>query len=260
MRRVWMAGVVALGLLCGLGVYLAPLKPNILALQFAFTPRAFGEVVHQWTGEPLHRPPFVPVLDPQTRHYALHEELVDSDGTVHSLPLELRGLGLQQLYLLLGHILLGASFAVGLEEPEAHLHAPTSGRDLRTLLQRVVKEGMVQQLFIATHSNLFDLDETGWFDVSLENGATRVARRTDLAAIDRDHLYEPGPARHGLQDMLRYLPPETIVFRRAADGSGITATEMLDMLQRDTAEAVDFLRDVHGAAIRAVQIRASKPR
>lgn len=55
MCRVWMAGVVALGLLCGLGVYLAPLKPNILALQFAFTPRAFGEVVHQWTGEPLHR-------------------------------------------------------------------------------------------------------------------------------------------------------------------------------------------------------------
>jgi hypothetical protein len=209
-------------------------------------------------GEPLHRPPFVPVIDPQTRQYALHEELVDLDGTVHSLPLELRGLGLQQLYLLLGHTLLGASFAVGLEEPEAHLHAPTSGRELRILLQRVVKEGMVQQLFIATHSNLFDLDETGWFDVSLENGATRVTRRTDLAAIDRDHLYEPGPARHGLQDMLRYLPPDIIVFRRAADGSGITATEMLDMLQRDTAEAVDFLRDVHGAAVRAVQIRASQ--
>ena len=45
----------ALALLCALGAYLAPLQPNILALQFAFTPRAFGEVVHQWTGEPLHR-------------------------------------------------------------------------------------------------------------------------------------------------------------------------------------------------------------
>lgn len=211
-------------------------------------------------GEPLRRPPFVPVLDPQTRLYALHEELLDPDGTVHSLPLELRGLGLQQIYLLLGHTLLGTSFAVGLEEPEAHLHAPTSGRELRTLLERVVKEGMVQQLFIATHSNLFDLDETGWFDVALENGATQVTRRADLAAIDREHLYEPGPARHGLHDMLRYLPPDTIVFRRATDGSGITATEMLDMLQRDTAEAVDFLRDVHGAAVRAVQIRASRPR
>mgnify|MGYP001764590861 CR=1 FL=1 len=55
MRRVWMAGIVTLGLLCALGIYLAPLKPNILALQFAFTPRAFGEVVHLWTGEPLHR-------------------------------------------------------------------------------------------------------------------------------------------------------------------------------------------------------------
>lgn len=55
MHRVWMAGIVTLGLLCALGIYLAPLKPNILALQFAFTPRAFGEVVHLWTGEPLHR-------------------------------------------------------------------------------------------------------------------------------------------------------------------------------------------------------------
>ena len=28
------------------------------------------------------------------------------------------------------------------------------------------------------------------------------------------------------------------------------------MLQADTPEAVDFLRDVHGAAVRAVQLRA----
>jgi hypothetical protein len=55
MRGVWLAGGAALALLCALGAYLTPLQPNILALQFAFTPRAFGEVVHQWTGEPLHR-------------------------------------------------------------------------------------------------------------------------------------------------------------------------------------------------------------
>jgi len=55
LRRVWFAGVVALALFCAIAWYLAPLQPNILSLQFAFTPRAFGEVVHQWTGEPLHR-------------------------------------------------------------------------------------------------------------------------------------------------------------------------------------------------------------
>lgn len=211
-------------------------------------------------GEPLRRPPFVPVLDPKSRQYGLHEVVTDQEGTERSMPLELGGLGLQQLYFLLGHTLLGASFAVGLEEPEAHLHAPTTGRDLRTLLKRVVDEGMVQQLFIATHSNLFDLDPTGWFDVSLENGATRVVRRTDLAAIDAKHLYEPGPARHGLQDMLRFLSPETVVFRRADDGKGISAAEMLDLLQRDAPEAVDFLHDVHDAAVRAVQMRAGRPR
>ena len=55
MRLVWLTGVAALALFCAIAWYLAPLQPKILALQFAFTPRAFGEVVHQWTGEPLHR-------------------------------------------------------------------------------------------------------------------------------------------------------------------------------------------------------------
>jgi len=46
-------GVAALLLLLGLGVYLAPLEPGVLALQFAATPRAFGLVIHLWTAEQL---------------------------------------------------------------------------------------------------------------------------------------------------------------------------------------------------------------
>jgi hypothetical protein len=52
---VWLTGIAALGLFCGIAWYLAPLEPSILALQFAFTPRAFGEVVHFWTGAQLDR-------------------------------------------------------------------------------------------------------------------------------------------------------------------------------------------------------------
>ena len=44
--RNW--GLVALALLIGLGVYLAPLQPNLVALQLTFTPAAFEEVLAAW--------------------------------------------------------------------------------------------------------------------------------------------------------------------------------------------------------------------
>jgi hypothetical protein len=47
--------MVALILLGGLAWYLAPLKPGILALQLAFTPRAFGDIIHLWSAQDLAR-------------------------------------------------------------------------------------------------------------------------------------------------------------------------------------------------------------
>jgi len=52
---VWLTGLSAIGLIAGLGWYLAPLEPDVLVLQFAFTPRAFGEVIHAWPAEHLSR-------------------------------------------------------------------------------------------------------------------------------------------------------------------------------------------------------------
>jgi hypothetical protein len=49
------SGVAAVALFAGIAWYLAPLEPNVLALQFAFTPRAFGEVVHFWSAGQLQR-------------------------------------------------------------------------------------------------------------------------------------------------------------------------------------------------------------
>jgi hypothetical protein len=170
--------------------------------------------------------------------------------------LDLAGLGIAQIYWILGQAMLSGARAVAIEEPEAHLHAPTSGRHLRELLQRLVDEKHVDQLFIATHSNLFDLDSKGYWDVSLQNGET-VVTRAELPDIDRKHLYEPGPAKHGLQHMLEYMPAEEVVFRRA-DGSPITAAEMLRMLQEGADDAVRFLEDLHGAALRMVRVAAKK--
>ena len=215
----------------------------------------FARLRELLSGEPLHRPPFDPVYDPLTQHFEIRERPKASGS--RDVPLDLAGLGIQQIYAVLGQILLGHASAVGIEEPEAHLHAPTSGRHLRTLLRRLVERGDVQQLFISTHSNLFDLDPTGYYDVRREDGVTIVERKAGLSEIDRKHLYEPGPAKHGLEDLLLLVDPSTPVLRRP-DGSSVSAGEMLVMLQEDAPEAVDFLRDVHGAAVRAVQLRTAR--
>lgn len=55
MRAVYFCGVLALVLLLGLGAYLSPLEPGILALQMAFSPRGFAAVVHAWSPADLVR-------------------------------------------------------------------------------------------------------------------------------------------------------------------------------------------------------------
>lgn len=55
MRAVWISGLSVLALLAGLAWYLAPLQPGALALQFAFTPRAFGQIIHFWSPADLER-------------------------------------------------------------------------------------------------------------------------------------------------------------------------------------------------------------
>ncbi|MBI3096267.1 MAG: hypothetical protein HYY97_15470 [Rhodocyclales bacterium] len=50
-----LSGAAALTLAAGIACYLAPLRPNILALQLAFSPRAFAEVIHAWSADDLLR-------------------------------------------------------------------------------------------------------------------------------------------------------------------------------------------------------------
>ena len=48
-------GLLTLALFVALYLFLRPLRPGVLALQFAATPRAFGAVVHAWGPEGLAR-------------------------------------------------------------------------------------------------------------------------------------------------------------------------------------------------------------
>jgi hypothetical protein len=55
MGPVRFLGGAALVLFAAIAFHLAPLEPGALQLQFAFTPRAFGTVIHLWSAEDLAR-------------------------------------------------------------------------------------------------------------------------------------------------------------------------------------------------------------
>jgi hypothetical protein len=48
LRWVWFFGLISLALLLALGVYLLPLKPNLVALQFSFDRDSFSTVLSSW--------------------------------------------------------------------------------------------------------------------------------------------------------------------------------------------------------------------
>ena len=233
------------------------LKDALFAAQNATSPdtvRALERFRQFMAGPPLHRRPFRAVEDPHTGIRDLREWL-PPPLDAHDISLDLAGLGVAQLYWILGQAMLSGAAVVGIEEPEAHLHAPTTGRHLRELLARLVEEKHIDQLFIATHSNLFDLDPTGFFDVRLENGATVVTKKP-LDAID-EHLYEPGPTLHALEELLAIAPPDKVMFRRP-DGSPVTAEEMVTMLRAADPIALDYLRNLHAAAVDVVGLRSRR--
>ncbi len=55
MSKLLLSGACALALFAGIALHLAPLQPGALALQLAFSPRAFAEVIHAWSADDLSR-------------------------------------------------------------------------------------------------------------------------------------------------------------------------------------------------------------
>lgn len=55
MRWIWFWGGLSLVLFAGLAVYLLPLQPSVVALQFTFDPAAFQAVLMAWRPEGVAR-------------------------------------------------------------------------------------------------------------------------------------------------------------------------------------------------------------
>jgi hypothetical protein len=97
--------------------------------------------------------------------------------------------------------------------------------------------------------------------------------RKALDDIDKDHLYEPNPAKRILQRLLRRMDDSTVLFR-SPDGGPVTIRETLDMLQRDdplakesraiqaafAAEPPAIIADSHGHRGRRHGHRGRPPR
>lgn len=216
------------------------------------------DVVRMFLSSSLGRPAFDVFLDSDRGRIELREQLPEPNPQHADVSLDRAGHGVVQIYSIVATLLLAGGGLVAIEEPEAHLHAPTLGIRLRSLLVKLLQDGHIDQLFIATHSNLFDLDETGYFDVRLdpETRETKIDRKP-LSEIDGHHLYEPGPAKRALAQYLRYAEPSERVYRRP-DSTPVSAKELLRLLQEDDPLALDFLRSLHGAALRMVRLDLQK--
>lgn len=70
----------------------------------------------------------------------------------------------------------------------------------------------------------------------------------------------PEPVRAALQRMMTYLDPDTVLWRRAEDGSPVSIAEMEEMLDNDDPAALDFLEDMAGAWLRISRIHADQER
>lgn len=55
MLKLRLSGAGALALFAGIAAYLWPLQPGVLSLQLAYSPRAFGAVIHAWSADDLLR-------------------------------------------------------------------------------------------------------------------------------------------------------------------------------------------------------------
>ncbi len=146
-------------------------------------------------------------------------------------------------------ILLQRGDMVAVEEPEAHLHAPTTGRGMRDCLLRVEKNGIIDQLFVATHSNLFDLDPDGYWDVRIneETKSTLIAR--SRAGSGARPPPSPGPMKRVLRVMLEQYRDDARVMFLARDGKKVTAAELIHHLDDDDDLALEYVRGLYSAAM-----------
>lgn len=148
-----------------------------------------------------------------------------------------------------------------IEEPEAHLHISLMEPLARVLHESVAGDDAppdVDQLWIATHHHHFAL-ALEYFDVSLESGATKVSRLPRAKAMG--HFYEPGAIWEALRQLASSAKTREAVVFRSADGSPVTAAQILDSIEKDPEQRVakEYAKAMTEAMVLAMRQRAKAP-
>ncbi len=124
-------------------------------------------------------PGFIARLSPGGEARQLYVVGFRRPGMKEPLLIENIGSGVQQLILLLGQMLFNPARSVGIEEPEMNLSPKDWQGKLMAIFRELVDSQTLDQIFITSHSPEFEM-EPGFWDVTYENGATRVSRSTAL--------------------------------------------------------------------------------
>ncbi len=166
-------------------------------------------------------------------------------------PVEALGSGVQQIILLLGQMLFNPARSVGIEEPEMNLSPDWQAR-LMAVFRDLVQAGPggLDQIFITSHSSEFDCEPDYW-DVTYQNGATRVARAPVVKPAEESDE-DLGPYLNSRQqvkipqrviDDLGLRHREPVFFYKAEDGRWCIRTKSEVLALMEPREEYDATAD-----------------
>jgi len=162
-------------------------------------------------------------------------------GSLEGIPIANLGTGEQQLLILLLEVLISGAPIVQLEEPEAHLHKKLMLR-LADILQDVIKDHDVDQLFLATHHHAFAIAPE-YYDVTYDDEHGTRAKRTNRAkAIE--HFYEPSPLWDALRSLVDSGLTQDAVLFRDETGRAVRAKEVLASIEQQGPLAKRFVEEM----------------
>jgi hypothetical protein len=162
-------------------------------------------------------------------------------GSIAGIPITNLGTGEQQLLILLLDVLVSSTPVVQIEEPEAHLHKKLMLR-LAQLLERLVADGTLDQLVIATHHHAFAL-APHYYDVTCDEEHGTRAILTDRARAIH-HFYEPSPLWEALRSLVSAGLRDNAVLFLDENSQPVHARDVLASIEDEGPLAQKFAEEM----------------
>jgi hypothetical protein len=162
-------------------------------------------------------------------------------GSIAGIPITNLGTGEQQLLILLLDVLVSSTPVVQIEEPEAHLHKKLMLR-LAQLLERLVADGTLDQLVIATHHHAFAL-APHYYDVTCDEEHGTRAILTDRARAIH-HFYEPSPLWEALRSLVSAGLRDNAVLFLDENSQSVHARDVLASIEDEGPLAQKFAEEM----------------